>query len=210
MKEVLFADVAKAEGSILPKNFYFRRTDTVAEELLGKVIVRKLKNTVLSGVIVEVEAYFGVEDPASRARRGGDLRRTLYGDVGLALVYGIHRQWMLNVVAHEEGEGGAVLFRAIEPVQGIETMMALRDVDSVKKLASGPGRLTKALGIDKGFHKKPLYRKNYGLWIEDRGVKIDKSLICRDWRIGVKEDLPKPYRYFISDSPYISKKGSSC
>jgi len=193
-------------ASLLPKSFYLRRTDEVAEDLLGKVLVRKIPKGVISGLIVEVEAYFGSEDPASRARKGGDLRQTLYGDVGLALVYGIHRQWMLNVVAHPEGEGGAVLFRSLEPLEGLKIMREFRGTVKDELLTTGPGRLTRALGIDKFFHRKPLYVRDYGLWIEDRGVKLRKDEVIRGFRVGVSEDLSIPYRFGIKGSPFLSKK----
>lgn len=191
---------------ILPKEFYARRTEDVAMDLLGKVLVRMINGRIVSGVIVETEAYFGDADPASRAKRKGDLRATLYGDAGNALVYGIHKQWMLNAVAHTPGGGGAVLIRALEPLEGINTMMLLRRKHDLRALTTGPGRLTQALAIDKRFHKKPLYVKDYGLWIEDRGIKINKHEIIRDFRIGVTEDLPEPYRYLVAESPFISVK----
>ncbi len=191
--------------NLVPKEFYLRNTADVARDLLGKLLVRVIQERRLSGVIVETEAYFGVEDPASRARRGGDLARTLYGDVGLALVYGIHRQWLLNVVAHEEGKGGAVLIRAIEPVEGIDVMIKNRPVRNITELTNGPGKLTKALLIDKSFHKKPLYSRDYGLFIEY--YTYDKELIIeRDFRVGVSNDLDEPYRFFIANSKYISKR----
>ncbi len=207
MAELLLKERIKSwRASILPKSFYLRRTDKVAEKLLGKVLVRMTPEGVISGLIVEVEAYFGSEDPASRARKGGDLRRTLYGDVGLALVYGIHRQWMLNVVAHTEDEGGAVLFRSLEPLEGLETMREFRRVFKDELLTTGPGRLTKALGINKSFHKKPLYVRDHGLWIEDRGVKLREDEVIRGFRVGVSEDLPTPYRFGVKGSPFISRK----
>ena len=193
-------------GSVLPRSFYLRRTEEVARSLLGKVLVRRLPEGIISGLIVEVEAYFGDEDPASRARRGGDLRKTLYGDVGLALVYGIHRQWMLNVVAHTEGMGGAVLFRSLEPLEGLDLMRRFRGVGRDELLTSGPGRLSRALSIDKSFHKKPLYVRSHGLWIEDRGVELVSDEIITGFRVGVSEDLPTPYRFGVSGSPYISRR----
>ncbi len=205
MTEILLKNRVMKKGIVLPKEFYNRPPDQVAKDLLGKVLVRSYEGTLISGIIVEVEAYFGVDDPASRARKGGDLRETLYGPVGKAAVYGIHRQWMLNAVAHSVGEGGAVLFRALEPLEGVEIMKKFRGTDNPKLLLAGPGRLTQALRVGKEFHKKPLYRPRE-LWIEDRGVEIHESEISRDFRVGVNEDLPEPYRYLIRESPYISRK----
>jgi len=193
------------KGRILPREFYSKATEHVARDLLGKILIRRVGKKFLGGIIVETEAYFGSEDPASRAKRGGDLKRTLYGEVGVALVYGIHTHWMFNAVAHPEGKGGAVLLRAIQPILGIDEMMKIRGCNSIYMVASGPGRLTRALRIDKRFHKKPLYVKRYGLWIEDRGIEIPDSQIARDARIGVSEDLDEPYRFFLKDSPYLSR-----
>ncbi len=190
---------------IVPKEFYLRSTDVVAKELLGKLLVRTLGSRRLSGVIVETEAYFGVEDPASRARRGGDLAKTLYGEVGVALVYGIHRQWLLNVVAHEQGKGGAVLIRAIEPVEGIELMIKNRGVSKITELTNGPGKLTKALMIDKSFHKKPMYEESSELFIEYY-IDVNEEDIVRDYRIGVSKDLNEPHRYYVKWSKYVSKR----
>ncbi len=194
-------------GDVLPKKYYCRNPSEVARDLLGKLLVRDYRGIRLSGVIVETEAYFGIEDPASRARRGGDLRRTLYGECGLALIYGIHTHWMLNVVAHEEGGGGAVLIRAIEPVEGIEVMSRLRGITGKPYLlTSGPGRLSKALGISKSLHKAPVYiRRREGIWIEDVGLIISEDEVIRTGRVGVSEDLPEPFRYVVKSSRFASK-----
>jgi len=184
--------------------FYARDPAIVAKELLGMYIVRVLGSKKLVCKIVETEAYYGVEDPASRARRGGDLARALYDGVGIAIVYGMHRQWLFNIAAHEEGSGGAVLIRACEPIEGIEVMMKLRNTTRLRDLTSGPGRLCKALAIDKSFHWKPVYVEKYGLWIE-HGEKIPSDLVCESYRIGVKQDLDRPLRFYIKGNYFVSK-----
>ncbi len=208
MKGVSRQVTPRIPGSVISKEFYCRRPDIVARDLLGKLLVRDVDGVRLSGIIIEVEAYFGSEDPASRARKGGDLRRTLYGECGLALVYGIHTHWMLNVVAHEDGAGGAVLFRAIEPVEGVDHMMRFRGLGSlsnVKLLTSGPGRLTRALRVDKSFHKTPMYvRRANGLWVEDVGLRVSDDDIVRDFRVGVTEDLDEPFRFYLASSNFVS------
>lgn len=171
---------------ILPQRFYSRRPDEVARELLGKRIVRVVGESEISGFIVETEAYFGPEDPASRARKGGDLARVMMGDVGIALVYGIHRQWLLNVVAHEEGEAGAVLIRS-----------ALSS-----ELISGPGRVTRFLMIDKSFHGKPVYEGSSELRIEE-GLEVTDELIVRRKRIGVKEDLEELLNFSLKVREFL-------
>ncbi len=178
--------------------------ESVAQRLLGKLLVRIYQGARLSGYIVETEAYFGTEDPASRARKGGNLAKIMAGDVGIALIYGVHRQWLFNVVAHEPERIGAVLIRAIEPVEGIGIMKKLRGTSDLKKLTNGPGRLTKALAIDKSFHGKPVCKQSSLLRIEE-GVKIHKVLIGRSYRIGVSKDLSKPFRFYIKNNPYVSR-----
>ena len=189
---------------IIPREFYLRDPAEVARSLLGKILVRIVNGRRLACRIVETEAYYGSEDPASRARKGGDLKRVMYGDVGIALIYGIHRQWLLNIVAHRRGEAGAVLIRSGEPLEGLDTMKKLRGVDDLKTLTTGPGRLTKAMAIDKSLHGKPVYTIAYGLWIEKNG-ETPSDLIARSRRIGVSEDLPTPLRFYLRNSSYISR-----
>lgn len=190
----------------LPQSFYQADPAEAARRLLGKLLVRVVEGRRLSCMIVETEAYYGPEDPASRARRGGDLRRVMSGAVGVALIYGIHRQWLLNIVAHEAGEYGAVLIRSGEPIEGIDLMKRPRGADDLRLLTVGPGRLTQAMRIDKSLHGKPIYTKDHGLWIEDyREIPADR--VGRGWRIGVSEDLPTPLRFYVKDSKFISRKG---
>ena len=190
---------------IVPKKFYYRDPAVVARELIGKLLVRDFNGRRLSCMVTETEAYYGEWDPASRARRGGDLRRVMYGEPGVALVYGIHRQWLLNIVAHEEGSGGAVLIRSCMPVEGADLMMKLRGACRQVDLTRGPGRLTRALCIDKSFHKKPVYKRDAGLWVEYY-ESWRKFSIARSHRIGVSEDLEKPLRFYVRDSKYVTRR----
>ena len=192
-------------GCVLPKRFYERDPAEVAERLLGKILVRLIDGRRLSGIIVETEAYYGPEDPASRARRGGDLRKTMLGEPGVALIYGLHRQWLLNVVSHRSGEAGAVLMRSCEPFEGLDLMRKLRGIQDKRLLMAGPGRLTRALAVDKSFHGKPLYVRSHGLWIEE-GREVRRSMIGRSYRIGVSEDLPTPLRFYLKNSQYLSRR----
>lgn len=194
-------------SKVIAKDFYRRDPVVVAIELLGQRLVRMHKGIRLSGIIVETEAYYGLWDPASRVHKSlkGDLARTLYGEVGCALIYGVHGQWLLNVVAHPDNDGGAVLIRAIEPCEGLGVMASIMGTSNVYSLANGPGKLTRALIIDKSFHKKPVYTMDHGLWIEE-GIEISLSGIAKSKRVGVSKDLPQELRFYISGNPCVSKK----
>ena len=187
---------------ILSKEFYSRDPSPVAMELLGSLLVRVLGDVVVKCMITETEAYYGRQDPSSRARRGGDLAKRLYGEVGLALVYGIHTQWMFNVVAHEDGEGGAVLIRSCLPIVGADAL-GVKKVTDYLRVASGPGRLSRALQIDKSFHGLPVYVADHGLWIGE-GARLDSEDICVGPRIGVKDELP--LRFFMRGNPSVSAR----
>jgi len=103
----------------LPRSFYERDPAVVARELLGKVLIRRLASQVLSGKIVETEAYYGENDPASKAYKGRKtFNEPMFREVGRTFIYMVHGNWLLNIVAHPKGEVGAVLIRALEPLQG--------------------------------------------------------------------------------------------
>ena len=135
---------------VLPRKFYMNDTKQVAKDLLGKTLVRKIGRQVISGVIIETEAYKGKNDPASHAaRKKTERNKIMFGEVGHAYVYftyGMH--YCFNVVAKKEEEkSGAVLIRAIQPKQGIKRMIKNRKTDVISNLANGPGKLTQAMQI---------------------------------------------------------------
>lgn len=193
--------------SVLPRSFFERDTVTVARELLGKLLVRVLDGgTLLVGRIVEVEAYGGPDDPASHAYRGNRGRaQIMFGEAGRAYVYFTYgNHFCLNVVAkHREAAAGAVLFRALEPLQGIETMMANRGVDDPLKVASGPGRLTKAFGITRRFNGVDLTREGE-LFLADGRLKPGEE-ICVSQRIGIRLAKERPWRFYICGNPHVSR-----
>src|SRR3954465_8136204 len=132
----------------LPRAFFARDPRRVARELLGKVLVRREQHGALTARIVEVEAYLGERDPAAHASAGKTLRNAvLFGPPGHAYIYFIYgNHYCLNVSCEPEGKAGGVLFRALEPLSGIEEMaaargVALRSAKDLIKLTSGPGRL---------------------------------------------------------------------
>ena len=146
-----------ASASLLPRKFFDRDPRLVSPELLGKLIVRKEGRKLIAGRIVEVEAYLGADDAAAHSAAGRTARNdVLWGPPGHAYVYfiyGVH--YCLNISCLPDGEAGGILIRALEPVSGLEAMAAARglgdlDFDSVRdlrKLASGPGRLSEALSV---------------------------------------------------------------
>jgi len=187
---------------VLQRSFYRRRTDTVAQELLGKILVRRLGDMLLGGVIVETEAYFGADDPASRAFEGlKTYNRVMFEEPGHVFIYNVHQYWMLNLIAHDDGVGG-ILIRAIEPTMGLETMKQNRPVKRLRDLTSGPGKLTLALDVDKSLNGVDATDTDSPVYV------LDKQYLCEvgtSNRIGVTLDLPEHYRYYVKNNEFVSK-----
>jgi len=191
-------------GKVVPREFYERDPAEVARELLGKILVRKLDNVSLKGMIVETEAYYGQDDPASRAYKGRKkFNELMFKDVGKTFIYMVHGNWLLNIVAHPRDGVGAVLIRAVEPLEGVEIMMRNRGVRSIYSLTNGPGKLTKALAITKDLN---------GIDVTDRvsKLKIIETIqyefeVQHSYRIGVKKDLPIKLRFFIKGNKFVSR-----
>ena len=189
---------------ILPRKFYTRNPKIVAKELLGKIIVRKVGNKKLSGMIVETEAYFGSNDPASRAYKGKKKYNSVMWDLpGKLFVYMVHGNWLLNVVAHQKDSVGAVLIRAIEPLDGIDEMMKNRKVKDVENLTNGPGKLTKAMKIDKRFSGLDVTKRNSEIIVIDSGIKPKN--VAKSHRIGVTKDLPEKLRFYLKGNRFVSR-----
>ena len=189
---------------VLPKDFYERDPALVAKELLGKILVRRLGFEVLSGKIVETEAYYGKNDPASRAYTGRKIfNELMFLDVGKAFIYMVHANWLLNIVAHLKNDVGAVLIRAIEPLEGIEIMRKNRKVEDIRNLTSGPGKLTKALAITKEQNGIDVTEISSELTIAEG--KMESFEIETSHRIGVKNDLPRELRFFVKGNKFVSK-----
>ena len=188
----------------LRREFYNRPTLKVAEELLGKYLVVNKRDKILSGKIVETEAYIGSDDPACHASRGMTLRnRVMFGPPGYAYIYFTYGMYhCLNLVTEKEGFPAAVLIRAIEPDQGVELMMRRRGTKSIKNLTSGPGKLCQALGLDRSLNGEDLCSKK--IWVEDRGVKGGK--IKSSSRVGINQGKNKKWRFYILDSEFVSKR----
>ena len=184
-------------------DFYERDTATVAREMLGNRLIRRFEGGTLEGIIVETEAYYGLKDPASRAFNGRkNYNRIMWEEPGRAFIYNVHKYWMFNVVAHEPGEIGAVLVRAVEPTRGIETMFRNRPVESHEELTSGPGKLTIAFGMGKGLHGQDVTDSGSEVYIVDGALEHE---IGTSRRIGVTRDLDVDLRFFAKGSPYVSR-----
>ena len=188
----------------IPRAFYERDTATVAKELLGKMLVHRASEGLTSGKIVEVEAYYGKGDPASRAsRKRTRLNEMMWWHGGLAFVYMVHANWLFNVTTEREGVPGAVLIRALEPVTGVKLMHRRRRVSNERGLTSGPGRLTQAMGITREHHGLGLTGARSELIIV-KG-KVERFEIASSHRIGVSRDLKRELRFYIRDNPFVSR-----
>ena len=185
---------------ILRKSFYNRDTLTVARELLGKKLVRIVDGQCLSAVVAETEAYLGDGDSASHAFRGRTPRnQVMFGPAGIAyiyFVYGMH--YMLNVVTEGEETPGAVLLRAVAPLQGIAHMQKLRNRQG-KNLTDGPAKLCQALAIDTSLNGWNLTRGKI-LWIENYQTIPDSGIMTGP-RIGIgyaaAADRKAPWRFVV-------------
>jgi|SRR6266496_6011244 DNA-3-methyladenine glycosylase len=192
----------------LPCSFYNRDPRLVGTGLLGKILVRRDGRKLLTGRIVEVEAYLGADDPAAHASIGKTPRNSvLFGPPGHAYVYFIYgNHYCLNVSCLPDGTPGGILFRALEPIEGIKEMFKLRgiaeDVD-LRRLTSGPGRLATAFGItrerDNG---KDLTDARSDLYIADDGSPPPQVLITK--RIGITKAADMPLRYIIAGNRFVS------
>jgi len=190
--------------TVLPRSFFERDTAKVARELLGKILVHCTEEGVTSGKIVETEAYYGKGDPASRAsRKRTKLNWLMWERGGLAFVYMVHANWLFNVTTEREGTPGAVLIRALEPLDGAKLMKRRRGIKDDRELASGPGKLTKAMGITYAHHKLDLTNSKGKLVIVDSGQ--EKFEIVSSHRIGVTRDLRRKLRFYIKGNPFVSK-----
>jgi len=188
----------------LPRSFYERDTAQVARELLGKVLVHRSPEGTTSGRIVETEAYYGGGDPASRAsRKRTKLNWLMWERGGLAFVYMVHAQWLFNITTEREGTPGAVLIRALEPLEGVQLMKQRRTTTDVRNLASGPGKLTQAMGITREHHGLDLTIPKSELGVV-KG-KTGQIEIASSHRIGVSTDLKRKLRFYIKGNVHVSK-----
>ena len=192
--------------SVLGIDFFARDSEVVAAELVGHLLVFEQKGLRFVGKVVEVEAYLGSEDPASHAFRGRTPRNTvMFGRAGISYVYFNYGScYLLNVVTREIGLAGAVLIRALEPLEGIEAMKKRRKKSrGLGDLTSGPGKLTQAFGITK--RENGLDMTDGPLRFEENPGLPDILTIKASERIGISRGKHLLYRFYIKDNPFVSK-----
>ena len=191
----------------LPNSFYQRQNvTTIAKELIGKVLVTSVNKTLTRGIIVETEAY-SYKERGCHAYKGLTPRnKVMFEEGGVAYVYlcyGIHH--LFNVVTNQKDKADAVLIRALEPLAGQSVMQERMNVKSLNKITSGPGKLTKALGIDRKHNG--LFLRNDEIWIEEGTSPIRAKNILASPRIGIDyagEDAKLPWRFTLKGSEWVS------
>ncbi|MFY9561628.1 MAG: DNA-3-methyladenine glycosylase [Terriglobales bacterium] len=195
----------------LKVEFFDRDPRRVARALLGKLLIRKTRRGVLAGRIVETEAYLGKDDAAAHSFVGKTTRNAvLFGPPGYAYVYFIYgNHYCLNVSCLPDGVPGGVLFRAMEPVAGIEEMAAARGVavrkeSDLRKISSGPGRMAEALGVTRERdNAKSFVSAQSDLRIGDDGYRVRRVTVTP--RIGIVKSAAMPLRYLVAGNPFVSR-----
>lgn len=191
---------------------FYQRTDVlqISRELLGKSLVTRIDGEQTVGAIVEVEAYCGACDRACHAYNRRTARTEIMYQPGghsyVYLCYGIHH--LFNITSNIAGHADAILVRALEPLSGIELMLERRRMNKVeKRISSGPGALSQAMGIDLTHYGSPLWGDR--IWIEDQSWNIPEEEIVAATRIGVDyagEDAKLHWRFFIKNNPWVSRR----
>ena len=202
---------AASRVPVLPRSFYARPDVLlVARDLLGRVlVVPDRRGRRVSGIIVETEAYRGPEDRASHAFGGRRTARTetMYAAGGTAYVYFVYGMYhQFNVVTNEVDVPHAILVRALEPLEGLEAMRRRRGRRADAELASGPGKLCIALGIDKSYDREGLAGPR--VWIEPGPARIRRVRVACGPRVGIDYAgawARRPWRFWIRDHPCVSR-----
>ncbi|OOQ62097.1 DNA-3-methyladenine glycosylase [Mucilaginibacter pedocola] len=195
----------------LPESYYLG-SDVVAlsRDLIGKYLFTKIDGVVTGGYIVETEAYNGIVDKASHSygNRITPRTKTMFAQGGIAYVYlcyGIHE--MFNIVTSVEGQPHAILIRAVVPTDGVDVIMARRNMETLKpNITKGPGSVAKALGISRAINAFSLQSDT--IWVEDRGLSFPDEEVATGPRIGVDyagEDALLPYRFYVRGNKFVSK-----
>lgn len=201
----------------LPREFYNRDSVTVAKELLGKYLVHIVEEEKLVGKIVEVEAYMGPTDKAAHSynNRRTERNEIMYGGPGFSYVYIIYGMYnCMNVVVEQPGKPQAILIRGLEPIEGLEVMSKFRHGKSYEELSkreiigltSGPGKLCKAFNIDRSHNGLDLCGDELYI-VEENEKSVFETVSTTRINIDYAEEAKDfPWRFYIKDNPYVSKK----
>lgn len=192
---------------VLKQGFYKQDAEAVAKGLLGTYLVKKENCSVLKGVIVETEAYFGENDPASKAYGGRVTRLNswMWKPGGIIFVYMVHGYWLFNIITGGENKPEGVLIRALEPIKGIKKMKRRRKVKKLERCTSGPGCLTEAFRINDKYRGIKIFDSAAPISILDSDSLKKNFDIESSHRIGVTGDLSKELRFFIKGNNFVSK-----
>ncbi len=186
-------------SNVITREFYQRETSLVAQELLGKYLVRKIDANLLVGKIVETEAYLGENDPAAHGFKGRTQRNAvLFGEAGIAYVYSIHRYYCFNIVTETIGIASGVLVRAIKPIEGIEIMKQFRGAETGKGFTNGPGKVCQAFDITRELNGVDVTSSKSSLFITE-GERVPFDLIEISERIGISKAKDLLLRYCIKN-----------
>ncbi|PWA09425.1 DNA-3-methyladenine glycosylase [Pueribacillus theae] len=189
----------------LTRKFFQQPTLIMAKSLLGCLLIKETEEGTTSGFIVETEAYIGPEDRAAHSFGNRRTKRTevMFGEAGYAYTYTMHTHCLLNVVSGELDKPEAILIRAVEPYSGIDLMFERRKIDKLKNLTSGPGKLTKAMGICMEDYGHPLFKQP--LYIAEG---YEPETISEGKRIGIHntgEAKEYPWRFWVTGNQFVSK-----
>jgi DNA-3-methyladenine glycosylase len=191
---------------ILPISFFDRPAEIVARELLGTLLMSEVGGAACVAEIVETEAYTGPDDEASHAHiRFGVTRRNavMYGPPGRAYVYRIYgMHWCLNAVTGAAGHPAAVLVRAARPLEGIASMRQRRPGRADRELLRGPGNLARALALDGSLNDHTLAEPPLRIFA---GTPIPAAAVRTGPRIGISRAVDLPLRFWVQDSPWVSR-----
>ena len=191
-------------STALPRSFFDRSPITVAQALIGHFLVCEDHDRLLTGHIVETEAYLADDDPASHAYRGQTKRNAaMFGPPGYAYIYAIHRYHCLNAVTEAKGRPSAVLIRALEPHTSHEIMAARRNTDRYTNLTSGPGKLCQAFAINSELNKWDL-TLGQRLWLSCTQIEPLPDIVVTP-RVGVTSARQAPLRFYASASSCVSR-----
>ncbi len=191
----------------LTKEFFARKTQEVAPDLLGKILVHELPEGLVAGRIVETESYHQ-DDPAAHSYGGISPRnKSLFaapGTIYVYLSYGLH--YCANVATYTEGIGEGVLLRALEPLSGLEVMRQRRQQKRLELLCSGPARLTQALGIDKSHDGQSLFSSQLYVAEDEDSKLVTEEEIVFTTRVGISKAVEEKLRFYIRNNRFISRK----